>query len=86
MGEIPQIQVCQACSVIPIYLTKVLQQSTEYYYYYIKGSEYICKCDISGFILNKFANISKNLFLLCIYGVFCVDLKVDEGNKPFNTF
>uniref|UniRef100_A0A8C7S7Y0 Shisa N-terminal domain-containing protein n=2 Tax=Oncorhynchus mykiss TaxID=8022 RepID=A0A8C7S7Y0_ONCMY len=38
-----------------------------------KGSEYLCKCDISVFILSKLANISKNLVLLCHHVVLCVD-------------
>ncbi|CDQ82621.1 unnamed protein product [Oncorhynchus mykiss] len=32
-------------------------------------SEYLCKCDISVFYLYKLATISKNLFLLCHYGL-----------------
>jgi hypothetical protein len=35
-----------------------------------KGSEYLCKCDVYFY---TFAKVSKNLFLLCHYGVLCVD-------------
>jgi hypothetical protein len=42
-----------------------------------QGSEYLCKCSISVlYFFNQFANISKNLFLLCHYWVLCVDLYI----------
>jgi hypothetical protein len=71
MRETPQIQVCQACSVIPKKtrgcnccqrcFNKVLS----------KGAEYLSKHDISVFCFYKFATISKNLFLFCHYWVLC---------------
>jgi hypothetical protein len=45
-----------------------------------KGSENVCKCDISFLF---FFNSSKNLFLFVIMG-YCV--YIDEGEKQFNPF
>ena len=39
-----------------------------------KGSEFLCKHNISVLYLYTFAQISKNLFLLCHYRVVCVDV------------
>jgi hypothetical protein len=61
MGETPQIQVCQACSILP---KKTLGVS--------KGSEYLRKCDCF-FCFFTFAKMTKNLFFICHYGVLCVD-------------
>ena len=72
MGQTPQIQVCQACSVIPKKTHDCNHCQRCFNKALSKGSEYLCKCDISMF--NTFANISNNLFLLCHYGVLCVDL------------
>jgi hypothetical protein len=74
MGETPQIQVCQACSVIPkktwgcnccqMCFNKVLS----------KGSEYLQYVNVifQLLIFNNVAKNEKNLFLLCHYRVLCV--------------
>jgi hypothetical protein len=70
-GQAPQIQVCQAFNAIPKKPRGGNCCQRCFNNVLSKGSEYLCKCDI--FILNKFTNISKNLVLLCHYGVLCVD-------------
>ena len=77
MGETPQIQVCQACSVIPTKTQGCNRCQRWFNKVLSKGSEYLCKCHISGFyfIIN-----SKNLFLLCHYVVLCIDWWGEKNN------
>jgi hypothetical protein len=58
----------------------------------VEASKGVSKHSIANAYVNKvllfcifytFANISKNLFSLCHYGLFCVDC---EGKKRFNKF
>jgi hypothetical protein len=73
MGETPQIQVCQACSVIPKKTQGCNHCQRCFNQVLSKGSEYLCKCDISIFsISNTFRNNSKTVFALSWCGN-CVD-------------
>ena len=65
MGETPQIQVCQTCSIIPKKTRGCNRCQMRFNKILSKGSEYLCKSDI--FIFYKLENNSKNLFLLCHY-------------------
>ena len=72
MGETPKLQVCLACSVIHK-KTRVCNRCQKVMNKVLsKGSEYLCKCILT---LRKksviILLISKNLCLLCHYGVVC---------------
>ena len=74
MGETPLIQVCQDCSVIPKKPQACYSCQRCFNKVLSKGSEYLCKCDISGCLKKKhLQKCPKKQFLICHYGVLCVD-------------
>ena len=79
MGETHQIQVCQACSVTSKKTRGCNRCQRCFNKVMSKGSKYLCKCNIFFNIFYTFANISKNLFLLCHYGVLCVDYVTQQN-------
>ena len=74
MGETPQILVCQVSSVIPKKTWRCNRCQRCFNKVLSKGSEYLCKCNILVFL---------TLFLLCRYGLLCVDYW--RKKKQFNT-
>jgi hypothetical protein len=76
MGETPQIQVYQACSVIA-----AKGASTKYW---VKGLNTLLIVYINVIFQFKkcytFAKLSKNPFLLCHHGVLCVEWWRKENN------
>jgi hypothetical protein len=66
MGETPQIQVCQACSVI-LKKTQCCNHCQRCFNKVLrKWSEFLCKCDISIFFC-----LQKHVIALSLWGIVC---------------
>jgi hypothetical protein len=69
MRETHEIQVCQACSVIPKKTRGCNRCQRCFNKLLSKGSEYLCKCDISVSI--HFQTSLKPVFVLSLWGIVC---------------
>jgi hypothetical protein len=74
MEETPHIQVFLACSITRKKTEGCNRCQRCFNKVLGKGSEYLCKCDISVFLIDLLKFLKNNILLLCHNGVLCVDL------------
>ena len=83
MGETPQYRCAKHVASYPRRLEAVIVAKGASTKYWVKGLNTFVNVIFEMYIFYKYANISKNVFLLCRYGVLHVDL---WGTRIFNAF
>jgi hypothetical protein len=69
MGETSQIQVCQAFTIIPKKTQGYKRWQRFFNKVLSKGSEYLCKYNISGVVFLGKKSKSKSVFALSLWGI-----------------